>query len=81
MHPTAPTAMAIEEDGLFKALVVGHGAQHRRTQGNEQRGDGGGIAPVGEIRLVVKAGGAGQIVKIDGMMVDTKSVKAELPTS
>ena len=55
-----------QEDGLFKALVVGHGAEHRAQNGHQQGGDRGRIAPIGQIIHVAQSGGAGQMVEVDG---------------
>ena len=52
--PRAHTAQGAHQHGegeelLFPAGEVGDGAQHRAAQGHHQGGDGGGVAPVGQV--------------------------------
>ena len=55
-----------QKDGLFIALVVGHGAEHRPQKRHQQGGHRGGVAPIGQIIHVGQAGGGGQMVEING---------------
>ena len=54
------------ENGLFEPPMVGQRAADGTDDGHQQRGDGTGIAPVGQIQRLVQPAGSRQSVEING---------------